>query len=77
MKHQSRDMGNAMPTLLSTRTWDITLALLGQKQPCMTRDRGHLTSPAQLQGKGGARIWGVPALERGTVGAAMKGLCVQ
>lgn len=65
-------MGNAMPTLLSTRTWDTTL---GQKQPCMARNRGHLTSPAQE--KGGAHIWGVPALERGTVGTAMEALCVQ
>lgn len=74
MQHQSRAMGNAMPALLNTRTWDTTL---GQKQPCMTRDRGQLTSPAQLQGKGGTHIWGVPALERRTVGTATGGLRVQ
>lgn len=74
MQHQSRAMGSVMPTLLSTRTWDTRL---GQKCPYMTRDRGHLTSPAQLQGKGGAHTWGVPALERGTVGTAMEALCVQ
>lgn len=47
MQHQSRAMGNAMPTLLSTRTRDT---VLGQKQPCMTKDGGHLTSPAQGKG---------------------------